>query len=105
MPIGPLWTDRDAHDAIVSAFHEVEAVARAEGVPLPAHVVDRILEYVDTLPGSTRSSLLIDLQQGKPIEVDALLGAVVRRGQRASVPTPIIRALYAVLKPHARGQV
>ncbi len=104
VPIGPLWTDRDAHNVIVTAFHEVEAVARAEGVALPVDVVGRIIEYVDSIPASTRSSMLIDLQQNKPIEVEALLGAVVRRGERAGVSTPIMRALYAVLKPHARGR-
>ena len=45
-----------------------------------------------------RSSLLIDLSQGKRIEVDALQGAVVRRAARAGVPVPITETLYAVLK-------
>ena len=104
LPIGPLWADPAARDAVVAAFREVEAVARAEGVALPGDLVARILEYVDSIPPSTRSSLLIDLQQGKPIEAEALLGSVVRRGQRAGVATPIMRALYAVLKPHAAGR-
>ncbi|MGE5245212.1 MAG: ketopantoate reductase family protein [Betaproteobacteria bacterium] len=103
LPIGPLWQDRISHDQLVAAFREVEAVARAEGIALPAGVVERIVEYVDSIPPTTRSSLLIDLQQGKPIEVEALLGAAVRRGGRAGVPTPIMAALYAVLKPHAAG--
>ena len=50
-----------------------------------------------------RSSLLIDLTQGKRIEVEALQGAVVRRGARSGVPTPIMSTLYAVLRPHAGG--
>ncbi len=50
-----------------------------------------------------RSSLLIDLQQGKPIEFDALLGGVIRRSQRRRVKTPIMSVLYAALKPHANG--
>ena len=52
-----------------------------------------------------RSSLLIDLSQGKRIEVEALQGSVVRRGLEAGVPTPNMAALYAVLKPHAQGQL
>jgi ketopantoate reductase len=44
-------------------------------------------------------------QQDKPIEVEALIGTVVRRGARAGVPTPIMAAWYAVLKPHAYGRV
>ena len=37
------------------------------------------------------------------IEVESLLGAVVRRGRATGVNTPMIEALYAVLKPHAGG--
>lgn len=103
-PIGPLWTEPSARGLLVSAFREVEAVARAEGVNLPPDVIDRIVAYVESIPPDTRSSLLIDLQQGKPIEVEALAGAVVRRGARARVPTPIMAVLYAVLKPHANGR-
>jgi len=46
---------------------------------------------------------LIDLSAGKKIEVEALQGSVVRRGDAAGVPTPIMSALYAVLKPYAMG--
>jgi 2-dehydropantoate 2-reductase len=52
-----------------------------------------------------RSSLLIDLQQGKRIEVEALQGAVVRRAHARGVPVPILSTLYAVLKLHATGQL
>ena len=103
VPIGPLWADAAGRGLMTAGFREVEAVARAGGVALPQDVVDRILTYVDSIPPPTRSSLLIDLQQGKPIEVEALVGAVVRRGAKAGVATPIMAALYAVLKPHANG--
>ena len=101
LPIGPLWADDDVRGQMIAAFGELEAVAKAEGVALAPGIVDRIVKHVDTLPPTTRSSLLIDLQLGKPIEVEALLGTVVRRGARANVSTPILAALYAVLKPHA----
>jgi 2-dehydropantoate 2-reductase len=103
VPIGPLWADPAGRGTMIAGFREVEAVARAVGVALPQDVVDRIVTYVDSIPPPTRSSLLIDLQQRKPIEVEALVGAVVRRGAKAGVPTPLMAALYAVLKPHANG--
>ena len=102
-PIGPLWSDATTRRAMVAAFEEVAAVARAEGVVLPDGVVDRISAYLDTVPGTTRSSLLIDLQQRKPIEIEALAGTVVRRAARLGVAAPILSALYAVLRPHANG--
>ncbi|HSL20310.1 MAG TPA: 2-dehydropantoate 2-reductase [Vicinamibacterales bacterium] len=103
LPLGPLWQDAFTRSQFHAAVAEVVAVARAEGVDLPHDMEDRTRGYVDALPGRTRASLLIDLSQGKRIEVEALQGAVVRRGARAGVPTPIMAALYAVLKPHADG--
>ena len=103
-PIGPLWADADTRKLMMAAFKEVEAIARAERVPLRPGVLKRIVAYLDRLDPNVRSSLLIDLQAGKPLEVDALLGSVVRRGLKRRVKTPVMAALYAALKPHAAGQ-
>ena len=89
-------------ETFLAAAAEVEAVARAEGVDVSPDIRQRIIDYLDVLPPSTRSSLLIDLQQGKRTEVEALQGAVVRRGQARGVPTPIMRGLYAVLRAASR---
>ena len=105
LPIGPLWSDDFIKNMFLDAVVEVAAVARAHGVRLPADHRDRVYEYAIKLPPWTRSSLLIDLQMGKRIEVEALQGSVVRRGANVGVPTPIMAALYAVLKPHANGPV
>ncbi|HEY2432673.1 MAG TPA: ketopantoate reductase family protein [Vicinamibacterales bacterium] len=104
LPIGPVWGDPFTRAQFLAACREIEAVARASGVPVAADVVDRIIPYVEGIPGSMRSSLLIDLQAGKRIEVDALQGSVVRRAAEAGVAVPIMATLYAVLKPHADGR-
>jgi len=103
LPIGPLWADSEIQAQFLEACREVERVARAEGVDVASDVVDRIHAYVSGIPGTMRSSLLIDLSQGKRIEVDALHGSVVRRAARAGVPAPIMSTLYALLKPFAAG--
>jgi 2-dehydropantoate 2-reductase len=59
---------------------------------------------MNTVPATMRASLLIDLQQGKRIEVESLHGTVVRRGAARGVPTPIMSTLYSVLKLHAAGE-
>ena len=104
LPIGPVWSDPFTKAQFLAGCREIEAVARAEGVPVARDVVERILPYIDRIPGSMRSSLLIDLQQGKRIEVEALQGTVVRRGAARGVPTPIMSTLYSVLKLHAGGE-
>jgi 2-dehydropantoate 2-reductase len=101
LPIGPLREIPGFVDLALRACAEVAAVAAAEGVALPADLEQRQRAYIDALPASTRSSLLIDLQSGKRIEIESLPGAVVRRAEAAGVDVPIMRALYAVLKPWA----
>jgi len=104
LPIGPVWGDPFTKAQFLAGCREIEALARAEGVPVADDVVERVIPYIDKIPGSMRSSLLIDLQQGKRIEVEALQGTVVRRGAARGVPTPIISTLYSVLKLHGAGQ-
>ena len=103
LPIGPLWADEDARTMLLAAVGEMAALARAHGITLPEDHAQRVLDYLEKLPPTTRSSLLIDLSQGKRIEVEALQGSVVRRGRAVGVPTPVMAALYSVLKPYANG--
>jgi 2-dehydropantoate 2-reductase len=97
-PAGAFWSDPVGREAFLAVAAEVQAVALAEGVPIAADVIARMVAYLDVLPPDTRSSLLIDLQHGRPTEVEALQGAVVRRGRALGVPTPGMAALYAALR-------
>jgi len=100
-PSGVVWRDPVAREQFLDAVREVECVARAGGVAVAAGAVDRIVTYMDALPPEMRPSMLQDLEAGRRLEVEALQGAVVRRGRAAGVPTPIMRTLYAILKVNA----
>jgi 2-dehydropantoate 2-reductase len=97
-PAGFIWGDPVVRERFLDAAEEVAAVGRAEGVPLADDTRQRITDYMAAIPKTMRASLLIDLQQGKRIELEALQGAVVRRGAARGVPTPIMSTLYAVLR-------
>jgi 2-dehydropantoate 2-reductase len=99
-PAGPIWDDPITREQFLAAVDEVASVGRAEGVPLAdiTQTRQRIIGYMTNIPKTMRASLLIDLQLGKRIEVEALQGAVVRRGAVLGVPTPIMSTLYAVLR-------
>ena len=103
VPIGPILADDQIRRAFLDGCREIERIARAEGVPIAPDIIDRIGAYVDGIPKTMRSSLLIDLAQGKRIEVEQLQGSVVRRAARAGIPVPIMSTLYSVLKPWANG--
>lgn len=102
-PIGGIWRVPPVQEMFYAAAREVAALAAAEGVQISADRFERLREYMDNLPPSTRSSLLIDLEAGKRIEVEALQGAAVRRAERHGLPMPIVSTLYALLEPWAAG--
>jgi 2-dehydropantoate 2-reductase len=77
-------------------------VARAEGISLPAGLPERHLALADTLEPGGYSSLYDDLTHERAMELEALLGEVIRRANRARVAVPMSRALYAVLQPWER---
>jgi 2-dehydropantoate 2-reductase len=103
LPIGPLWADPGTRQSFLAASREMHALARAEGVTLASESVTQLESYIGSLQPDTRSSLLIDLQQGKKIEAEGLLGFAVRLGEKHGVETPIMKALYSVLRPWADG--
>jgi 2-dehydropantoate 2-reductase len=103
LPIGYLWTHAPIRETFYAAAREVAAIAAAEGITLSPDRFDTLREYMDHIPPTTRSSLLIDLEHGKRIEVEALQGAALRRAAAHGVPAPIVATLYAALKPWAGG--
>ena len=102
-PIGQVWKDPLAQEMFYACSREVAAIAQAEGVTISPDRFDTLKEYMDNIPPTTRSSLLIDLEQGKRIEVEALQGAAIRRATKHGLPTPIISTLYSLLKPWEQG--
>ena len=103
-PIGVLRDDPDLFAMMQAAIFEAMAVARARGVALPANLFDEAMTMVRGLPAQAKSSMLEDLERGKPLELPWLSGAVVRIGRETDVETPIHRFIATVLKPLAGGR-
>ena len=103
LPIGEIWKYPHVREMFFAASREIAAIAEAEGVRISADRFATLQQYMDRIPPSTRSSLLIDLEFGKRIEVEALQGAAVRRAQKHGISAPIVSMLYALLKPWENG--
>ena len=84
----------DARIILTEAITEIRDVALARGIQLAADVVPRTLAWIDQLPADGTTSLQRDLIAGRPSELDAWTGAVVRLGNAAGVPTPVNTFLY-----------
>ena len=82
---------------------EIDTVARANGVDLPPDIVPRTINYIEEHLAALQASMHHDLVAGRPLELDALNGAVVRAGLDSGVPTPINDIIYAMLKTYREG--
>ncbi len=92
----------DARKMFCDAMEEALAVGLAKGVDLPANLVQISLKYIDGLP-DFQNSMHSDYEAGRPTELDALSGAVIRLGNQIGVKTPVHGYLYSVLLPHKDG--
>jgi len=107
-PVGTVRTVPETRRMLEEAMREIRAVAAATGVPLGDDVVSRAMAFVDALPAAGSTSMQRDIVGGRPSELEAWSGAVVRLGRRAGVATPLNDYLYRSLLPQelaARGQV
>jgi 2-dehydropantoate 2-reductase len=91
--VGALRTRRWADTLAV--ISEVAAVAAAEGIAIDPEAVARLL---DSVPETMESSMQRDQAAGRPLEVDAIGGAVVRRAARAGVDVPVTAQLVDELR-------
>jgi 2-dehydropantoate 2-reductase len=98
--IDEVLADEELRGMMGDACREVFAVAEARRIKLPPGGVDGILGYAENIlqPDFT-SSMARDLAARRPLEIDAINGAVVRYGEEVGVPTPANRKMYEALLP------
>ena len=88
---------------IINCLKEIEAVGLASGIHLGPDIVSSTLEYIEGSLDELQASMHSDLLAGRPLELKALNGAVVRAGEKAGAPTPINDLIYAMLQPYQEG--
>ncbi|MFY9951149.1 MAG: 2-dehydropantoate 2-reductase [Candidatus Sulfotelmatobacter sp.] len=81
---------------IRNIMQEVEAVSRKLGMELPVSIDQRIAGAEKV--GEHKTSMLQDLEAGRPMELEALVGAVVELGERVGLPMSCTRTVYSCAK-------
>lgn len=80
---------------VAEIMHECLAVARATGLDLQINVEDRMTQIPGQV-GRHKSSMLQDVERGRRIEIDGLVGAVVELGDRLGVDVTALRYVYLI---------
>ena len=96
-PVGVLRSRPGTRQLLVDAMTEIRELARARGVALADDVVDATMGFVDKQPAEATSSLQRDVAAGRPSEIDAWTGAVVRLASAAEVAVPVHGVLHELL--------
>ncbi len=99
-------TERSSHEilrqpetnrVIRRIMAEAVAVAQAEGIPLTNADAEGMIAQTLALPDIV-TSMLVDRQHGRSIEVEEIPGEVVHRGEKHGIPTPTVDTIYSLLK-------
>jgi 2-dehydropantoate 2-reductase len=94
--LGEIVRLSETRDLARTLMEEVDSVARALGIEVELGI-ERRLEGAGRV-GEHKTSMLQDVEAGRPLEVEALVGSVVELGDRLDVPLPALKAVYACTK-------
>jgi 2-dehydropantoate 2-reductase len=89
VPLGVLRDRPLGRRLLKRAVQEVVDVARARGIPLPDDETAQVVGAIDALPPGTKPSFLLDIESGRPTELDVLSGAVSRYAGEAGISVPV----------------
>ena len=94
-----MTADPDVAALARAIMREAECVADRLGMQLPVSMEQRMAGAAKV--GEHKTSMLQDLEAGRPLELEAVVGAVLELGERLGVPMPATRAVYACTKLRA----
>jgi 2-dehydropantoate 2-reductase len=84
-----------------SLVSECAAVGRAEGAALAEDIAEEVVRRYQASPPDSINSMHADRAEGRPMEVDARHGVIVRRGRKHGIPTPVNEIVLALLEASA----
>lgn len=97
VPYGEVQQRADLQAIMEAMMEEVIALGQAEGVPMSREDIDGWYKVLNTLSPVGKTSMLQDVEAGRPTEVDVFGGKMVRLGQKHGIPTPVNQAFVTLL--------
>jgi 2-dehydropantoate 2-reductase len=97
--IDRLIGDPAVRATLADAMQEVRAVAGALGLSFELTIEQRFAQAADL--GAFKTSMLQDLEAGRPIEIEALVGVVVELAHKLDLKVPVLETIYALTRLRA----
>ncbi len=101
-PVGVMRSLPETRSLLQQSLREIYDVALARDVALTPEGMEAAMAFMDALPPAATASMQRDILDGRPSELEAQSGAVVRLGAEAGVETPLHRFIYHSLLPQER---
>jgi 2-dehydropantoate 2-reductase len=96
--VGEVLDDPGGLKLLHTLMQEIVEVARAEGAKLSDDRIDAYIAHSQKNLRALKTSTQQDLERGKPLEYEALSGAVVRAARRHNMSVPAVETIYALLR-------
>jgi len=99
-----LTSDPVFSKTVYRMMEEVAAVAKADQVQLGQNDIDEMFELISNFD-AIKTSMLVDKEKGRPLELDGISGAVIRRAKQLGIEVPVTELIHALLESEAEQSV
>jgi 2-dehydropantoate 2-reductase len=103
LPAGPVRNCPESIRLIRDTMKENVVVAKACGIKMPEGFIDDAMKILEEYASWAMPSMEVDLLAGRRLELDAMIGTIVRLGREKGVETPINSTIYRALKLYSNG--
>ncbi len=98
VPNGQVCATAERRELLADLAREAAAVAVVRGMTLPFEDPTAYVMEVCQRTAANRSSMLQDVERGRPTEIDSITGVIVKEGTRLGVPTPVSQVVWRLVK-------
>ena len=97
--IGEMIASPVIKNMMIKTAEEIITVAKAKEIQLPTAIIEKTFKIIEGQPYDTTASLQRDVMEGKPSELEAQNGTIVKFGKALEIPTPMNNFIYYSLLP------
>jgi len=102
IPMDRVYTEHRAQ--LRRLLEEITTLARTKGIPLGEKEIEATLTQASKVLPGAKTSMQLDLERGKPAEIEALVGYVVKEGRRMGVDVSEMEQVYRLLSTYENAQ-